>query len=43
MARALTGKKNFTKYQQVTADNGKQQREVIMKYVQERKSGQRKS
>ena len=43
MARKLTGKKTFTEYQRVVANNGARQRAAIMQYVQQRKRGERKS
>ena len=41
--RKLTGKKTFTKYQQTLTDNGTRIRKAIHTYVEQRKSGERKS
>ena len=43
LARKLTGKKTFTEYQRVVANNGARQRAAIMDYVQKRKRGERES
>ena len=43
IARKLTGIKEFTQYQKTVRRNGQAQRDAILQYVQDRKSGKRKS